>query len=377
MYIHRILSQAILNAQPYFPVTVVTGPRRSGKTQLCRHLFSDYKYVNLEDLETRNFAQQDPRAFLESLGDHSIIDEAQNVPHIFSAIQVIADEDKSKKFIITGSANFSLVKGITQSLAGRVAMFTLLPFSFPELDHKNLQKTNLNQLIWQGQYPSVIADNTPPELFYRNYVNTYVERDVRDLLNVKNLLKFQTFLKLTAARCGSEFNSAAISKEVGMSATTISEWLSILHASYIIYKLPPYYANINKRLTKMPKIYFYDTGLLAFLLGIEQPNQIETSPFKGMLFENLAMGELIKQKFNAGETPKICFYREYAGKEVDALVTEAAGIHLYEMKAAGAFNSEFTKNLNYLKELIGDVNKSSVIYDGKTLGDTLINIRDI
>ena len=377
MYIHRLLSKAVLEAQPYFPVTVITGPRRSGKTQLCKHLFDTYNYVNLEDLETRNFAQKDPRAFLNSIGQFAIIDEAQNVPHIFSAIQVAVDEDKDKRFIITGSANFSLVKNITQSLAGRAALFTLLPFSFPELDHDKLYKTDIEDLLWRGMYPAVIADKTPSELFYRNYVNTYIERDVRDLLNVRNLLKFQTFLKLTAARCGSEFNAAGIAKEVGMSATTISEWLSILHASYIIYKVAPYYANINKRLTKMPKIYFYDTGLLAFLLGLEEPKNISTSPFRGILFENMAMGEIMKQKFNAGKTPDITYYREYSGKEVDALVGESAGLRLYEIKASGGFEGEYVKNMNYVKELIPNVIGETVIYDGKTMGDTLINIRDI
>lgn len=377
MYIPRILSKAIIEAQPFYSVTVITGPRRSGKTQLCKHLFPDFRYVNLEDLDTRNFAQKDPRAFLDSLGKFVIIDEAQNVPHIFSSIQVEVDEHPDKKYIITGSANFSLVKGITQSLAGRAALFTLLPFSCLELNKEALQKTKLNELLWRGMYPSVIADKTPVELFYRNYVNTYVERDVRDLLNVRNLLKFQSFIKLTAARCGSEFNAASIAKEVGMSATTITEWLSILHASYIIYKIPPFFANINKRLTKMPKIYFYDTGLLAFLLGIENPKNIETSPFKGLLFENMAMGELIKKKYNEGKNPDLSFYREYSGKEVDALMAEEGGLHLYEIKSSGVFDSDFTKNLKYLSELIPDVKTYSVIYDGQTMGETLINIRDI
>lgn len=377
MFIPRILSAAIMEAQPYFPVSVITGPRRSGKTELCKHLFKDYNYVNLEDLDTRNFAQKDPRSFVESLGSFAIIDEAQNVPHILSAIQVCVDENNDKRFIITGSANFSLVKGITQSLAGRAALFTLLPFSFPELNLEDLYETGINKLLWRGLYPAVIADQTPVDLFYRNYVNTYIERDVRDLLNIKNLLKFQTFLKLTAARCGSEFNAANIAKEVGMSATTISEWLSILHASYIIYKISPFYSNINKRLTKMPKIYFYDTGLLAFLLGIDNPENITTSPFKGILFENMAMGELLKQKYNAGKNPDIYYYREYSGKEVDALVRESGGYHLFEIKASGGFEADFNKNMKYLNDLIPDVKGMSVIYDGKTMGTSLINIRDI
>lgn len=377
MYIPRILSEAVQEAQPFFSVTVITGPRRSGKTELCRHLFKSYQYVNLEDLEARNFAKTDPKTFLDSFGKFLIIDEAQNVPEIFSAIQVSVDQDKEKRYIITGSANFSLVKGITQSLAGRAALFTLLPFSFPELKKEKIDKTGINELLWQGMYPSVIADGIPVELFYRNYVNTYVERDVRDLLNVKNLLKFQSFLKLTAARCGSEFNAASIAKEVGMSSTAITEWLSILHASYIIYKIPPYYANINKRLTKMPKIYFYDTGLLAYLLGIENPGNINNSPFKGVLFENMAMGELIKQKYNTGKTPDISFYREYSGKEVDAIVRENGGLHLYEMKSSGVLDSDYTKNLKYLQPLIPEIKGSTVIYDGVTMGEAFINIRDI
>ena len=377
MYIPRLLSKPIEEAQPYFSVSLITGPRRSGKTELCRHLFKDYKYVNLEDLETRNFAINDPRGFLHTLGRQAIIDEAQNAPDIFSTLQVIVDEDKDKRFILTGSANFSLLKGVSQSLAGRVALFTLLPFSFPELNKTKLFETELGELIWRGLYPSVVAQDTPPGLFYKNYVNTYIERDVRDLLNVKNLLKFQAFLKLTAARCGSEFNASAIAKEVGMSAVTIAEWLSILHASYIVYKIPPFYANINKRLTKMSKIYFYDTGLLAYLLGIEEPYYIHNSPFKGMLFENLAMGELIKQKYNAGKDPDINFYREYSGKEVDAILREGSKLRLFEIKSSGAFEKEFMKNSNYVKSLLPDVDKISIIYDGKTMGESLVNIRDI
>lgn len=377
MYISRILSQAIRDAQPFFSVTVITGPRRSGKTELSRHLFPDYKYVNLEDLTTRGFAKEDTTNFIESLGNFVIIDEAQNVPQILSAIQVTVDNHKDRRYVITGSANFALIKGVTQSLAGRVAMFTLLPFSFPELKKGELYKKSIEELCWRGLYPAVVAEDTPVELFYRNYINTYVERDVRDLLNIKNLLKFQSFLKLTAARCGSEFNASAISKEIGMSATAISEWLSILNASYIIYKVTPFYSNINKRLTKMPKIYFYDTGLLAFLLGISNADQIENSPFKGMLFENLAMGELIKAKYNEGRNPDISFYREYSGKEVDVLMREREGLHLYEIKASASFNQDYIKNIKYVKGLIPDVDGWTVIYDGKTMGNNLVNVRDI
>ena len=377
MYIPRLLSAPILEAQPYFPVTVISGPRRSGKTELCKHLFPDYKYVNLEDLETRNFAMEIPKIFMDSLGDFAIMDEVQNVPQILSAIQVRVDENKQRRYILTGSANFTLIKGITQSLAGRAAIFTLLPFSFLELNREKLYKEKIEKLECQGQYPAVVVDKTPPQLFYRNYINTYIERDVRSLLNIKNLLKFQTFLKMTAARCGSEFNASAIAKEVGVSATTISEWLSILYASYIVYNISPFYANINKRLTKMPKIYFYDTGLLCNLLGIEEPKSIENSPYRGMIFENLAMGEIVKGIYNAGKRPEIYFYREYSGKEVDVMIKSGLGYRLYEIKASSEFQSEYVKNIKYVEQLIPDIIGSSVIYNGKSMGDYLINIREI
>ncbi|MCH5232282.1 MAG: ATP-binding protein [Muribaculaceae bacterium] len=378
MYIPRLLSRYVLDAQPFFSVTVITGPRRSGKTQLCKHLFPDYKYVNLEDLDARVLARDHPKSFLDSLGKNAIIDEAQNVPEIMSSIQVAVDQDKDIRYIITGSANFALIKGVTQSLAGRVAMFTLLPLSFPELIERDLYSLSIEYLMWRGSYPGVVAENIPVDLFYRNYVNTYIERDVRDLLNVKDLLKFQIFLKMTAARCGSEFNAVAISKEVGVSATTVTEWLSVLMASYIVYRVAPYHINLNKRLTKMPKLYFYDTGLLAYLLGLENENQIEKSPYRGILFENLAMGELLKQRYNQGKEPDMNFYREHSGKEVDVVAkSKSGGLHLYEIKASKAFHAEFTKNIKYLEGLVPEIDSWSVIYDGDNVGDTLINIREI
>ena len=377
MYINRLITNKILEVQQYYPVTVITGPRQSGKSELCKHIFKDYRYVNLENLTSRAFAASDPESFINSLGDKVVLDEVQRVPDILSVIQVKVDEDKKRRYILTGSNNFKLTQNISQSLAGRAALFTLLPFSFPELNLENLYNTPSNELLFNGQYPGVIADKIPPLTFYTNYVSTYIEKDIHDLLRVKNILKFETFLKMVATRCGSEFNASSVSKEVGVSATTCSEWLSILSASYIIYPVKPYYSNINKRLTKMPKIYFYDTGLLSYLLGIENPNQITLSPFKGMIFENLAMGELIKKRLNEGLKPEITFYREYSGKEVDALLPAADGLHLYEIKASSTFNREFLKNIEYVKTIISDVTNSSVIYDGENLPPSLINIRTL
>lgn len=375
MYIPRIISNKIIEDSRFYPVIVITGPRQSGKSMLCRHLFSEYKFVNLENLTTRSYAASDPQGFVDSLGDAVVIDEVQRVPEILSVIQVKVDEDKNRRYILTGSNNFKLTNGISQSLAGRAALFTLLPFSFPELDKEKLKATDIETLLFQGLYPGVIADHIPPLTFFTNYVSSYIEKDIHDLLKVKNLLKFETFLKMIAARCGSEFNAAAVSKEVGVSATTISEWLSILSASYIVYSVKPYYANINKRLTKMPKIYFYDTGLLSYLLGIEDSSQIKGSPFKVMLFENLAMGELMKKRLNKGLKPEITFYKEHSGKEVDALVPSSQGLQLFEIKASSTFNKDYLTNMEYVKSLIPDVCSTSVIYEGEEMPPLLLNVR--
>ncbi|MCH5229412.1 MAG: ATP-binding protein [Muribaculaceae bacterium] len=377
MYIPRLISSKIEEAQSYYPVTVITGPRQSGKTSLCKHLFPTYTSVNLESLTMRNYASTDPEGFLASLGDRVVIDEVQNVPQLLSEIQVAVDKDRTRRYILTGSSNLLLTKTVTQSLSGRASIFTLLPFSFPELNKKKLEETSTNALIYEGLYPGVIADHIPPNIFYANYVTTYIEKDVRDLLKVTNLIKFDNFLRMTALRSGSEFNATSISKEVGVSATTISGWLSILNASYIIFQVQPYYKNINKRLTKMPKIYFYDTGLLAYLLGLENSEQIEKSPFKGMLFENLAMTELIKQAINRGMKPNIFFYREHSGKEVDALEERGGQLSFYEIKSSGTFHADFFKNMEYLKGILGDVTSETLIYDGETFPPKLLNIRDV
>ena len=287
-YIPRILSSKIEDATKFYPVIVVTGPRQSGKTSLCRHLYPDYKYVNLENITTRANAADDPATFLESLGDRAIIDEAQHVPELMSMIQVRVDEAKHLRYVLTGSSNFSLMRSITQSLAGRSALFTLLPLSFKEIPGV-AHNTRTCELMWRGEYPRVIADGFPPYEFYQNYYNTYVERDLRDLLKLKNILSFDKFVRLLAIRVGSEFNASALSREVGVSSNTISEWLSLLSISYIVYPLQPYFSNPSKRLTKMPKIYFYDTGLLCYLLSIEKCGQLENSPLRGAVFENLAI----------------------------------------------------------------------------------------
>lgn len=376
LYIKREISDKVMEVQKYYPITTITGPRQSGKTSLCRHLFPDYNYVNLEDLTMRGKAIVDPTGFIDSLGEKAIIDEVQNVPELLSMIQVRVDENRDLRFILTGSSNFSLLHRMTQSLAGRVALFTLLPFSF-----KELTETEKNVPTWRllsrGLYPGIIVNGIPNEIFYSNYYTTYVERDVRDLMRLKNIMLFDTFVRLLAARVGSEFNASQIAKEAGVSAPTITEWLSILDASYITFTLRPYYANISKQLTKMPKIYFYDTGLLCYLLGIETERQYQSSTLRGAIFENMAISEVMKNQYNHARIPSVNFYRERSGKEVDAMVRTPEGLHLYEIKAGSTFKPEFIENMAYVSELLPDAKRKTVIYDGPTSAPLLLNIRDI
>lgn len=375
-YVPRLISEKVMEVHKYYPVITVTGPRQSGKTSLCRHLFPDYRYVNLEDLTTRAMANSDPGSFIDSLGETAILDEVQNVPQILSMVQVRVDENPDMRFILTGSANFSLIGAMTQSLAGRSAMLTLLPFSFPEMSEAD-KAIPTWRLLAKGQYPGIISNGIPTDIFYSSYYTTYVERDVRDLLKIKDILKFDTFVRLVASRVGNEFNASQIAKETGVSSPTVSEWLSILNASYITYSLRPLHANVGKQLTKMPKVYFYDTGLLCYLLGIESEAQFMSSTQRGSIFENMAMSELMKSQFNKARIPDICFYRERSGKEVDAVMRTEEGRRLYEIKAASTFKADFTTNMKQVSSLIGDVHGETVIYDGQSYPPSLLNIREI
>ena len=375
-YIPRLIAPEVQETHNYYPVIVITGPRQSGKSTLCKNLFPDYRYVNLEHITVRTAALSDPVGFIDALGSHVIIDEVQHAPELLSMIQVRVDENKNLRYILTGSSNFSLLKTISQSLAGRAALFTLLPFSFKEMESSELTKP-IENLMWQGQYPGVIINGISPDIFYRNYYTTYIERDLRDLLNLKNLVAFDKFIRLLATRVGSEFNASAIAREVGVSSKTVSEWQSLLTTSYITYTLTPYYNNLAKRLTKMPKVYFYDTGLLCYLLSIETPEHLANHPLKGAVFENMAIGELMKLRLNQAKDPNLYFYREQSGREVDALSLTAEGTNLYEIKAGKALRPDFMENMKYLKQQLPDVAKTTVIFDGETLPPVAINIRDL
>lgn len=376
MYIYRALTPAIEEAHKYYPVILITGARQVGKSTLCRNLFPDYRFENLENISSRVAALRDPVAFIENLGSRAIIDEVQNCPELFSQIQCVVDEDKTKRFILTGSCNFTLMKNVCQSMVGRVAVFTLPQFSLGELSAGETQLPT-DTLIQQGFYPGVIADGIPAKLFYASYYNTYIERDVRDVLRIGNLVKFDTFIRLVASRVGSELNASALSTEVGISSTTISEWISILQASYIVFALPPYFANISKRLTKMPKYYFYDTGLLCYLLNIDNPKKLVGYPLRGQIFENLVVGEMMKEAFNRAATPNLYFYREHSGREVDVLRMGADRIDAYEIKSASTFREEFMSNMDQLKKILDRPVDTTLIYDGQSFPPQILNFRDI
>lgn len=375
-YVHRKISGSILRAAEYYSVIVITGPRQVGKSTLCRHLFGDYSQYNLEDVALRQAVKTDPKAFLDSCGKDVVIDEVQHVPDLLSYIQLIVDSGNSRRFVLTGSSNFSLLENVTQSLAGRAALFTLLPFALEELPE--YRQCTTDKLLVNGLYPGVVAKGIPNDLFYRNYYATYIERDVRQLKSIENLDGFQHFIRLAAARCGNEFNASAMGVETGVSSPTIKSWLGILKASYIAFTLSPYYANISKRLTKTPKIYFYDTGLLCWLIGINTPEQLSYHPLRGAVFENLAVVELLKMRFNADESPDMYFYRENSGREVDVMMTNGTAYDIFEIKSAKTFSPDFLTNINYLTALLGDkIAHKTVIYDGDYIPPNILNVRDL
>ena len=379
-YIYRSISKCILDAIQYYSVITITGPRQVGKTTLCKNLFPDYTYINLEHPAQRTIIEQDIEAFFANSNTHLIIDEVHHLPQMLSYIQVLVDENPNRKFILTGSSNFALLHQITQSLAGRTALFTLLPFAQSELS--GTKDLSTDQLLYQGFYPAIYTKNTPANILYRDYYNTYVERDIHQLLKVKNLQAFQTFIRLCAGRVGSECNFSSLSNDVGVSVPTITEWVSILQASYIVWKLPPYFANINKRLVKTPKLYFYDTGLLCYLLGIENVQQLKTHPLRGSIFENMVLNEVLKSRFNQGKDNNLCFYRENKGAEVDLVSPQSNKLSIMEIKSAKTFTKDFMRGIKHLEDILGeDIVRSCVVYDGDLESPTLMrgiyNFRNI
>ena len=345
-----------------YPVLTVTGPRQSGKTTLCQMGFPRYLYCSLEDLDTREYAQQDPRGFLEQ-SKKMIIDEVQRVPALFSYIQGIVDKKKqSGQFILTGSYQFELIHKIAQSLAGRTALAKLLPFSMNELK----ETSSYAKLIYRGFYPRIIDKKLNPTQALSFYTSTYLQRDLRDVREIKNFRQFEIFLKLCASHVGRELNKAKFANDIGIDNKTISSWLSVLQASYIIFLLNPHYKNFRKRLVKRPKLYFYDVGLASYLLGIQKESHVFSHPLKGVLFENLVIMEKLKQKLNKVQEPAFYYFRDHVGNEVDLLEETGNKITSYEIKTSQTLSSSLFKGLNFYKKLNADNNKSVLIYTGKT-----------
>lgn len=367
----RQLTEQIRALMSKYPVISVTGPRQSGKTTLLRGMFPDYRYVNFEDPDTRLFFEEDPRGFLREYDRHVIFDEAQRVPTLFSYLQVKVDEDKIMgQFVISGSQNFLLLKKITQSLAGRVAIFRLLPFSHAELEANAppLISKEVEGAIWRGGYPVLYDRNAEPGSYFQNYLETYVERDVRSILNIKDLNAFQTFLRLCAGRVGQPVNFQSLATEAGISTATVKNWLSILEASYIVFQLSPFFENFNKRLIKSPKIYFYDTGLLCFLLGITEPAQINQHYNRGSLFENMVFVELMKNRFNRNLKPEFYFWKDSNQVEVDLVSLEGLETQLFEMKYSFTPKAEFFKGFQSFRNDAPEHRKSGeniVVYAGE------------
>ena len=352
MYIPRDIVESLNRLRSKYPILAVTGPRQSGKTTLLRHLFPDYQYVTLENPDIRERALSDPNGFLNTYSQRVIFDEVQQVPQLFSYLQGKVDNDKQMgQYVLSGSQNFQLLQSITQSLAGRVALFKLMPFSFHELEEGNLLNIHWHEAAFKGFYPALYDRNIDPTDFYRNYVETYLERDVRQLVNVRDLRQFRLFLKYCAGHVGQMLNLQKIANEVGISQPTAQSWLSVLETSYIVFTMPPYYRNFNKRLVKAPKLYFYDTGVVCYLLEMTRPNDLVNYYQRGAIFENLLIAELNKHQFHTYQKNDFYFWRDSNDIEVDILFEETANLKIAEIKSSETINSSFFNNMQKFSKI--------------------------
>ena len=380
-YIHRKIEETILEASKYFSVIAVSGPRQSGKSTLLTQLFPLYEKYSLKDLNILDYAKNDPIAFLNQTDEGMFIDEIQRCPQLLDYIQGIVDNNPKRHFALSGSSNFEVMKNLSESLAGRAGVFELLPMSIQEVTGK-VDLDTLNQILYNGLYPSICAKKNIAKFFYPSYVRTYLEKDVRDLLQMKDQIRFTKFLKLCAARIGSLFNASELGAEVGVSSKTISHWLSVLQASYLITLLPPYYENIPKRLVKSPKLYFNDPGLACYLLDIESPQQLDRDKMRGAIFENMIVMEAIKHRYNMGLEDGVFFYRDSNQNEVDLLIKQEGELTAIEVKSSMTYSSSFEKTLTQIEGWIKTpISKKAIVYSGdfeNSSGDiNLINYRHI
>lgn len=364
--IKRAISGTILDMASKFPVVTLTGPRQSGKSTLLKSCFADYKYVSLEDPDIRQLAENDPRGFLKNCGTKCIIDEAQRVPDLFSYLQTIVDSrDECGQFILSGSHNFLLMERISQSLAGRTSVLKLFPFSIAELQATNILPNDLDEVLLKGCYPRLYDKKITAKEYFTSYLQTYVERDVRLLRNIIDMTAFKRFLKLCAANVGSVLNVASLAKDAGISVVTANSWISILEASFVLLRLPPYYKNFSKRVIKSSKIYFCDTGLLCNLLNIFNREQLQESNLRGAIFENLIVIELMKAALFKGEEPQLYFWRDTNQNEVDLLCETDGKLEAIEIKSGETKNQKFYDGLKKFSEVSGiSLSDTKVVYGG-------------
>lgn len=369
--IERMIKNHFLDLLKIYPIVTVTGPRQSGKTTLVKNALSDWNYVSLEDPDMRSFCIQDCKGFLQTYSDHTIIDEAQRVPELFSYLQTYVDStQRNGMYVITGSQNLNMMESISQSLAGRTSVLKLFPLSYEELKNAQLLPDNANAQIFTGGYPRIFNSSIPPHQFYKDYIELYVERDVRQLKNIGNLDTFTRFIKLCAGRIGQLLNIQNLADDCGISATTAKSWLSILETCFIIYFLQPDYRNFSKRLVKSPKMYFCDTGLACSLLEIQNETQLSSHYLKGSLFENLVINRFRTQAFNNGKEPELTFWRDKNGVEIDLLSKRTSGpqddILAWEIKAGSTYSEDYFKNLKHWATFSNVSSQNcNVIYTGQ------------
>jgi predicted AAA+ superfamily ATPase len=363
-YIKRQLTKELRILIKEFPIVAIMGPRQSGKTTLIKNLFPTYTYVSLEDLSMRSLAQNDPQSFLERFSSKTIIDEVQYAPNLFPYLQLKTDEKNAPgQYIITGSQNYLLLKKVSQSLAGRVGIAKLLPFSYQEIADK-LEKFSTAKIMLTGFYPRIFAENIRPTPFYESYLTTYIEKDVLTVFNIKHLDKFRGFLKLLASRSGQILNISSLSADLEVSRSVLNKWLNILEASFIIFRVPSFFKNYKKQVIKAGKIFFYDTGLLCYLLGIRDTRQLEDSYLIGNIFENLVFIEMLKNSFNAGVDNKLYYWRDNKGREIDLVMQSGLKNYGFEIKKSKMIRNDFFKNLTFWQELDKN-NTGNLIYDGE------------
>ena len=362
--IEREITRHLVSLFQQYPIVTVTGPRQSGKTTLCRQAFPDLTHVNLEQPDRREFAENDPRGFLAQMGTGAIIDEVQRVPDLLSYLQVLVDEDgRNGLFVLTGSEQFGLSEAISQSLAGRTALLRLLPFSLSELE-KTGASDDIDEMLFSGFYPRIHDRGLDPRQALSDYFETYVERDVRRLANIRELGTFRRFVSLCAGRIGQLLNLTSLGSDAGVTRHTARDWLNVLEASYIAFQLQPHYANIRNRLVRSPKLYFYDVGLACYLLGIQNADQIATHPLRGQLFENAVVVEALKHRFNSGKQANLSFFRDSNGLECDLFYETGHGIGAIEVKSGATIASSYFRSLNKIADLMPEVKAKAVVYGG-------------